>query len=41
MNRALFVDNKIFNDCTVRIQQEVFRSKRILYRSILTIIVLL
>lgn len=27
MNRALFVDNKIFNDCTVRIQQEVFRSK--------------
>lgn len=27
MNRTLFSDNKIFNDCSIRIQQEVFRSK--------------
>lgn len=27
MNRGLFVDDKIFNDSVIRIQQEVFRSK--------------
>jgi abortive infection bacteriophage resistance protein len=27
VNRALFSDKKIFTDCTIRIQQEVYRSK--------------
>lgn len=27
MDRSLFVDNKIFTDCSIRVQQEVFRSK--------------
>lgn len=27
VDRSLFTDNKIFNDCAIRIQQEVFRSK--------------
>jgi abortive infection bacteriophage resistance protein len=27
MDRSLFVDSKIFNECSVRIHQEVFRSK--------------
>ena len=27
MDRSLFADKKIFTDCTIRVQQEVFRSK--------------
>lgn len=27
MDRSLFADKKIFTDCSIRIQQEVFRSK--------------
>lgn len=28
MDRSLFADKKIFTDCSIRVQQEVFRSKK-------------